>query len=100
MPHSVVFVALLISCLAVPSLAGAGESRGRRSALVGGLAAAALTGPTGMAIGMAIGANASLALQDVILRNGGGAMGVDPMPTCGTASAAARQNTGAPRKPC
>jgi hypothetical protein len=100
MPHSVVFVALLIACLTVPSLAGAGESRGRRSALVGGLAAAALTGPTGMAIGMAIGANASLALQDVITRNGGAAMGVDPMPTCGTPSAAARQNAGAARKPC
>jgi len=100
MPHSVVFVALLIACLAVPSLAGAGESRGRHSALVGGLAAAALTGPTGMAIGMAIGANASLALQDVIMRNGGAAVGVDPMPTCGTSSAAARQNARAAKKPC
>jgi hypothetical protein len=100
MPHNVVFVALLVACLAVPSLAGAGEPRGRRSALVGGLAAAALTGPTGMAIGMAIGANASLALQDVIMRNGGAPMGVDPMPTCGTSSAAARQSAGAGKKPC
>jgi hypothetical protein len=94
------FVAFLIAGLALPSLAGAGEPRGRRSALVGGLAAAALTGPTGMAIGMAIGANASLAMHDVIMRNGGSAMGVDPMPTCGTTSAGARQNAGAAKKPC
>jgi hypothetical protein len=100
MPHNIVFVALLIGCLAMPSFAGAGEGRGSRGAIVGAIATAALAGPSGMAIGMAIGGNASVAIADAIVLSGSGAVGIDPMPTCGTGPARARRDAGAAKSPC
>ena len=87
MSRSFAVVMLCATCLAAPSFADAGEARGSRGAMVGALAAAALTGPAGVAVGAAVGRDTSVAVSGA---GGWGTAGIDPMKTCGTGTAGTR----------
>jgi hypothetical protein len=87
MSRRLAVVTLFAGCLVAPSLADAAEGRGSRGALVGALAAAALAGPAGIAMGAAVGRDTSIAVSGA---GAWGTAGIDPMPTCGTGKAEAR----------